>query len=794
MLTKKLGCPRIGSLRELKKACENYAGKNGPKNVQYGSIASLQSKILLILLLLCSANLLFAQQKSLSGKIIDSATRIPVNGVTVTLSPGNHVDITDGNGNFYFKNIGLAKTIIISAVGYKKRIVAISDFPKSRVFTIVSQQTQLSDVVISGNSANPYKALSEMDVKMRGVSNSQEVLRMVPGLFISQHQGGGKAEQIFLRGFDNDHGTDIALYADGMPINLVSHAHGQGYADSHFIIPETIESTSYKKGSYDAEKGDLDVTGAVDFHTANAISQNTVKVEGGEFNTYRVLAMVNLLGEKAKANNQSWYAASEYRYSDSYFDNAQHFKRFNFFTKYHGKISDNNWLTVSASTLYSSWFASGQIPESAVNEGKVAYFGALDPNEGGVTSRTTVNAQLLTTLGDHDLLKNQLYYSRYKFDLHSNFTFFLVDTVNGDEIRQREARNLYGYNGSYFHEGYMGDVKVTTDFGINARLDATDNSELSHTVNRYTLLNPIKLGDITEFSAGAYISETFKFSHKFTLNAGLRFDQFYYKYNNKLASDTTLKGIGVYKANNNIISPKLNFYYQATDKTQVYLSLGKGFNSNDTRVVVATGGLQGLAAAYNADLGTVFKPVKSLLINTAVWYGYLSKEFVYGGDGGTVDFSGRTQRIGFDFSARYQPVSSLFFDADLNYAHGRSLDDPAGQNYIPLAPVWSSTGGVTYLSKSGFNGSLRYRYLSDRPANEDYSLTAVGYFVNDLVLNYTQPKYEVGVTINNLFNVKWKESQFETETRLRGESPVDGVAFTPGTKFAAVAHVSYFFK
>jgi outer membrane receptor protein involved in Fe transport len=131
----------------------------------------------------------------------------------------------------------------------------------------------------------------------------------------------------------------------------------------------------------------------------------------------------------------------------------------------------------------------------------------------------------------------------------------------------------------------------------------------------------------------------------------------------------------------------------------------------------------------------------------------------------------------------------------VNYAHGRSLDEPAGKNYIPLAPVLSSTAGITYANKNGFNGSLRYRYLSDRPANEDYTLTAKGYFVNDLVLNYTRPKYEIGLTINNLFNVKWKETQFDTVTRLKGESSaVDGIAFTPGTKFAAVAHISYFFK
>jgi outer membrane receptor protein involved in Fe transport len=744
-------------------------------------------------LVICSAA--SAQQKTLSGKVIDSATHVPANGVTVRLSPGNQTDITDENGRFFYKNVpGTATTITVSAVGYQKKSYLLNDFTNGQTISIAAQQTQLTDVVITANTSNPYKAISEMDIKLRGVSNSQEVLRIVPGLFIGQHQGGGKAEQIFLRGFDNDHGTDINMSVDGVPINMVSHAHGQGYADSHFIIPETIESTTYKKGMYDAEKGDLAVTGFVNFNTADAISSNTIKVEGGQYHTYRVLGMINLLGEKAKANNQSWYAASEYRYTDSYFEDPQHFKRFNFFTKYHGKLNDNNWLTITASTLYSKWNASGQIPESAVNEGKVDFYGALDPNEGGVTSRTNFNVQLLTTLPNHDIIRNQLYYSRYKFDLHTNFTFFLVDTINGDEIRQREARDLYGYNGNYVHGGYIGNTKLTTDVGINARLDATANSELSHTVNRYTLINPIKLGDITEFSAGAYLNETFQFSSRFSLNAGVRFDQFYYKYNNKLASDSTLNGIGVYKANNNIISPKLNFYYQATEKALFYLFLGKGFHSNDARVVVVEKGAQTLPAAYGADLGTVFKLSGNLLFNAAVWYSYLQKEYVYAGDGGTVDFSGRTRRIGFDFSGRYQPFPSLYFDADVNYAHGRAIDDPKGENYIPLAPVWTSTGGFTYLFKNGLNGSLRYRYLGDRAANEDYSLTAKGYFVNDLVLNYTRSKYEIGLTINNLFNVKWKETQFETLTRLKNEEAVNGIAFTAGTKFAAVVHASYFFR
>jgi hypothetical protein len=201
-----------------------------------------------------------------------------------------------------------------------------------------------------------------------------------------------------------------------------------------------------------------------------------------------------------------------------------------------------------------------------------------------------------------------------------------------------------------------------------------------------------------------------------------------------------------------------------------------------------------LPAAYGADLGTIFKPAKNIIFNAALWYIYLQQEFVYGGDGGDVQFNGKTARLGFDFSGRYQPIKTLYVDFDLNYAHGRVAGATKGQDYIPLAPVWSGTGGITYVAKKGFNGSLRYRYLGDRPANENYSITATGYFIADAVLNYTSHQYEIGLVLNNVLNTKWKETQFDTITRLKGETkPVDEICFTPGTPFSFKLSISYKF-
>lgn len=735
-------------------------------------------------------------QVVVKGNLIDSKTQFPVEGATVTLLPEKISTFTDASGRFSFKGrYDTGGSIVINCIGYALATFAIADLKSKGSLSLSQKQIELQDVVVVANAGDQFKPISRTDIALRGVNNSQEVLRIIPGIVIGQHQGGGKAEQIFLRGFDADHGTDFRLDVDGMPINMVSHAHGQGFADSHFIIPETIESVDFKKGPYTASKGDFSTTGFVDFNTKDALNSNLVSVEAGMFNTYRALGMFNLLDDKAKEKQQFWYVASEYRYSDAYFDDPQHFNRFNLFTKYNGKLSSHTSINASLTTFWSKWNASGQIPDRAVDKGIIGFYGAIDPFEGGITYRTNANVQLLTSRDNGDIIKNQLYYSNSHFDLHTNFTFFLVDTVNGDEIRQKEARNLMGYNGSYHHIGYLGNIKLTTEAGLNVRSDITSNSGLSHTKDRFTTLEQIKLGDITELNIAPYLSETFQLNEHISVNAGLRFDQFYHKYNNKLANDTTLPRIGIFRAQANTLSPKLNLYYHINEKMQFYLTTGKGFHSNDTRGVVVENGLQILPAAYSADLGTVFKPTKTVLINAAIWYINLEQEFVYSGDGGNVDFNGKTRRLGFDFSGRYQPVKSLYFDMDANYARGRAVDAAKGQNYIPLAPVWTSTGGITYTNKSGMNGSLRYRCTGNRAGNEDYSLTAVGYFITDAVINYTKPKYEIGLVINNIFNTRWKETQFNTETRLKNEPAlVDEICFTPGTPFGAKLSFTYFFK
>ena len=247
------------------------------------------------------------------------------------------------------------------------------------------------------------------------------------------------------------------------------------------------------------------------------------------------------------------------------------------------------------------------------------------------------------------------------------------------------------------------------------------------------------------------------------------------------------------------MSPKLSAEYTFNPQFQLYLKTGKGFHSNDARVVIANKGFEVLPAAYGADLGANWKPLPNLFVNVAAWYLYLQQEFTFGQDlidqpGGPVSPTGRTERFGIDFSARYQFTKWLFANLNINPDRPRYIDSAKGHNYVELAPTLTSTASLDFRLKNGINGGISYRYLHNRAANTDYTLTARGYFITDLAVNYTRKRYEVGIAIENLFNQQWDESQFEYVSQLKNEvKPVDEVSYTPGVPFFAKLKLSVFF-
>lgn len=744
-------------------------------------------KIFLLFLSMVSlaASLSLNAQSNKKGiYIINAVSKIPVQEASVKSEEGSFTALTDDNGFIGINKLGETSTkLLISCIGYQPlsiyldSIIFLNNIATVNLWPKVNSMEEIKISAIANKGI--FKTISDFDIHLRPINNSQEVLRMVPGLFIGQHAGGGKAEQLFLRGFDLDHGTDINITVDGMPVNMVSHAHGQGYADLHFVIPEIIDKVNFNKGPYFADKGNFTTAGYVAFKTKDYLENNFAKIEVGQFDTYRTIAGINLLKPQAERRNQSLYFAGEGSFTKGYFDSPQDFSRFNGMLKYHGAIGKNNTLTTTLMAFTSKWNASGQIPDRAVESGLVGFYGAIDNTEGGKTSRYNANIELMTNLANGGLLHNQIFYTRYKFELYSNFTFYKEDSINGDQIRQKENRNIWGYNGSYQKDFYIGKFKTATTAGIQVRYDEIDNIELTRTKDRILNTKEIMFGDINEFNAGTYWSQQLSLSSKLDITGALRADYFANSYNNKL-TDTLLS------SNSTILSPKLNFNYRLNDKVQLYWYNGRGFHSNDTRVAVQENGKKVVPPAYGTDIGGIFRVGKKVVLQSALWYLWLQQEFVYVGDEGVVEPGGQTQRMGFDFSARVEVAKKLFADIDLNVTHPRALGVAKEEAYLPLAPIFTSAGGLTYRKEQGWNGSLRYRFMGDRPANETNTVIAKGYFIIDAAINYTNKNWEAGFSVQNLLNTKWKETQFDTESKLQNEpAPVSEIHFTPGSPFFA---------
>ncbi|PIB27382.1 TonB-dependent receptor [Maribacter sp. 4U21] len=713
--------------------------------------------------------------QNLRGKLVNTKG-IPLEDVGIFNKTNGQHNHSSSTGFFVLNNTSVNDSVYFSRLGYATKVVQVSEQDFQNPITVTMEETSISlDQVVLVSKVDALSRIVDIDVKTNPVKSSQEILRKVPGLIIGQHAGGGKAEQIFLRGFDVDHGTDVALSVDGLPVNMVSHAHGQGYADLHFVIPETIQNVNFGKGPYYADQGNFSTAGYVDLRLRKSLDHNLVSLELGQFNTQRLLGMFNVLNK----GNSSAYIASELYITDGPVESPQNFNRINILGRYRYQLPGDQELLLTASHFQSKWDASGQIPQRAVDEGLISRFGSIDDTEGGQTSRTNFLLNHRKSIDSGSSIKTNAYLSKYDFELFSNFTFFLEDPENGDQIRQFENRIVVGAE-SVFEEykENWGKQRLEYKAGLGFRYDNVDDNELSSTLNRRTTLNRISFGGVDEVNTYGFFDAKLK-AGNFTFNPSVRLDYFGFNYVNKLSELYDNKS-----EDKVAFSPKFNTIYSPNQNIQFFLKTGIGFHSNDTRVVVANGGEDILPAAYGVDLGTIIKPVNKLVLNATLWTLFLEQEFVYVGDAGIVEPSGKTRRLGAEMGARYQATDWLYVYADANYTQGRSTEEPNGFDFIPLAPDFTSTGGFTIDTQKGFSAGLNYRYVDSRPANEDNSIVAEGYFVSDANLNYSIKNWTFGLIVENLFDTEWNETQFATESRLFNEiNAVEEIHFTPGTPF-----------
>jgi len=723
---------------------------------------------------------LFSQ--SLEGIVLNEYDEAVISVNIVNLSNNKHAH-SDIEGKFELTKTQVGDTLQFSHLYFETKNFVVKSLDEKISINLIPTKISLDEIIIT-NELNALSVISDVDVKLNPVNSSQEILRKVPGLFIGQHAGGGKAEQFFLRGFDIDHGTDINLKIDGLPVNMVSHAHGQGYSDLHFLIPETIDKIDFGKGPYFSDEGNFATAGFVEFQTKEELESSKIKVEAGQFNTQRLLGLFDLW----RNEDQSFYFASEYLASDGPFESPQNFSRLNLFGKYSSFINKTDKLNIIASYFNSTWDASGQIPNRAVESGQIGRFGAIDDTEGGITGRVNMQIKYDKILNDESSIKNSIYFTQYDFELYSNFTFFLEDPINGDQIKQKENRNIFGLNSEYYRTFSSDQLDGTFVAGVGLRNDIINDNELSRTANRREILERIQFGNVNETNTSAYLDLKLNYK-KWTFNPSFRLDHIDYVYNDLLQSFYSIQSIQKSR-----ISPKLNVLYNQSNNLQFYAKSGIGFHSNDARVVLLQNATDILPAAYGFDLGSIWKANSKMFLNVAYWYLFSEQEFVYVGDAGIVEPSGETKRVGIDLGFKYQPIAPIFINLDINYAHARSVNEMEGQNFIPLAPDLTIVSSFNYKHHTGIYGSASFRLLKDRPANETNSIVAEGYSVIDINAGYKLGRLDFGVKIQNLLDTDWNETQFATESKLQNEiEPIEEIHFTPGTPFFVQSFVQYSF-
>ncbi len=733
------------------------------------------------------------------GTISDSKNGEPLIGVNIQIKNSLIGTISDISGKFELKNLQIGTyDLVFSFIGYKTIIQSVNvkeNRTDSLTIRLEESITGIDEVTVQGVrpiSAASSKEIRAIDMQLKPFRTSQDMLLMAPGLFIAQHQGGGKAEQIFLRGFDCDHGTDVSVNVDGMPVNMVTHAHGQGYADLHFVISETVDEMEVNKGPYLANFGDFYTAGAVNFRTKDILDNNLVKVEFGQFNTqkYTILLQPDKGGEE-----QNGYIAMQYHHTDGPFLNPEKFERMNIFGKYFFQLTQNSKLTFSAGGFSTGWNASGQIPERAIKQGIVDRFGAIDNMEGGVTNRKNliVDYKFLSTKGNE--FEVNAYFTQYNFKLFSNFTYFLEDTLNGDMIEQNEHRSMQGLNLNYqFATTWLGFRQINK-IGGGYRGDLID-VQLWHSPKRVRM-NPFTNDEIDEQNLNAWFQQEFIFSPRIRMVWGLRQDYFTFSKDDKVGSalDSINNGLphGSGYTYQSVFSPKVNFIISLAGNVDLFLNFGQGFHSNDARAaVMQTAGT--LPKATAGEIGLKSRLFNKLHLSLAGWYLYLDKEFVYSGDGGTTELSDPTQRFGIDVEARLSILSWLWADFDVSAAKATIMNLPEGQNFVPLAPTLTASGGMNIIRDHGFSGSIRFRHLSDRPANEDNSIVAPGHTLFNASIAYSFRKFTFAIYGENLLNIDWNEAQFATETRLKGESAgLTDLCFTPGNPINFQFGISYKF-
>jgi hypothetical protein len=710
----------------------------------------MRLRIAILFILLMSRSTL--AQEVLSGTVVDASGAVIAGATVVVQSAEGSVPKTmqsDKNGNFTVAGMSTGNyRVVVSKPGFETKEVPVVigtgattplrvSLAVSGVNTTVNVQGREDDLVGTADSA-AEGTVGAKEIGDRPILRSGEILETIPGVMITQHAGGGKANQYFLRGFNLDHGTDFAIFLDDMPLNLPSHAHGEGYADMNTVIPEFVQRVNYEKGPYYADVGNYGSAGSAHLEFFKTLSENFIEVEGGTYGFGRLV-----VGVSHKVGSGTLTYGGEAYHEDGPWTHPDNYYKFNGLVTY-SQGSNANGFSITAHAYHGQWHSSDQIAENAVP--LVGFFGTLNPTDGGNSQRYSVQAEWHRQNAGSET-KVTLYGFYYDLDLFSDFTYFLDDPVHGDQFEQKDNRWVAGLDAHHTIFGAFFGRKMANTFGVQVRNDWIHNG-LFQTENREridktdsdtdTTLPAITQQDgFTDTQVGFYAENKIQWADKFRSVLAVRGDEQYFDVRslvNQANSGTASKFLP---------SPKASLIFGPWDNTEFYVQGGFSFHSNDgrgaTQTVQPVSGenpfpgtpsskIPALVPTKGAEVGVRTALLPHLQSTVSVWYLRSTSELQQSGDtGGTVPSPQPSNRYGVEWANYYTPLEHVAFDFDL--ANSKALfttvdpDDAApgslGGKRVPEAVGLVASSGITLHDYAGFSGSLRLRAFGPRDLTSD---------------------------------------------------------------------------
>lgn len=688
-----------------------------------------------------------------------------------------------------FRPAPLALAAALACAGHAVQAQTLADAtPQSVEIT----GRHYDNAVGSSDAASQGVIRAEL-LKSRPALRPGEVLEFVPGLIVTQHSGDGKANQYFLRGFNLDHGTDFATTVNGLPVNMPSHGHGQGYSDLNFLIPELVQRVEYRKGPYFARNGDFSSAGSADIVYMHKLDAPFGQLTLGENGYRRGVAGASY----ALANGMVLLGAFEGAHNDGPWTVPEDMKKSNGVLTLSAGTAAQGW-SASLMGYSATWVATDQIPERLIGQTyqgrRFGRFDSLDDTTGGSTERYSLSGEWHRDDAGH---RSQVsaYAMRYRLDLNSNFTYALERPETGDQFKQRDARSVYGFAASHSLPHELAGLPARSEVGVQLRHDRIDVGLYDSVARRITATT--REDAVRETLVGVYGQTAVELTPWLRSVAGLRMDQV----RNRVDALTLPANGG--RSRDTQVSPKLSLIagpFAALPKTEFFVNAGRGFHSNDargttTRIDPKTGDavdtVPPLVSSKGWELGARTEALPGLQSSIALWALRFNSELVYVGDAGATEASQGSRRRGVEFNNRWTPVPWFLLDADLAWTHAR-FDNG---DRIPNAVDKVASIAATVRELGPWSASIQWRYLGSGALVEDNSQRSKSSLTTNLRVGYQlQRNTSLTLDVFNLFDRKVDDIQYYYESQLPGEaSPSEGrhvhpaeprsVRLTLGVKF-----------